>query len=293
MRILSALLVLISVMIGQPSKNISDLNSRIDSLIADHPGEYAVACIDLNSSFKYFRNEHTSFHAASTMKTPVMLEVYRQAAQGMLSLDDSLPIQNSFRSIIDGTEYSLDLSDDSDDDLYVLIGQKRTIRQLLFKMITVSSNLATNILIERVGPENVMRTMEGMGLKEIKVLRGVEDGKAFKAGKNNTTTAYDLARIFESIARGTAVSKEASIDMLSVLKAQRFKDMIPAKLPDNVIVAHKTGSITNVQHDSGIIMLPDGRAYVLVILSSKLRSNADGIACIAELSRVIYDHYTK
>lgn len=292
MRIFTFTLLVTAVMTGQPSNDVSILNSRIDSLIAAHPGEYAIACIDLNSSFRFYRNEHTSFHAASTMKTPVMIEVFRQAAQGKFSLDDSVLIQNSFRSIIDGSVYSLDLSDDSDDDLYGMLGQQTTIRTLVFKMITVSSNLATNILIERVGPENVMRMLRDMGLNEINVLRGVEDGKAFKAGKNNTTSAYDLASLFEKIARRSIISHEACDAMIEILLAQRFKDMIPAQLPKDVLIAHKTGSINNVQHDSGIIMLPDGRSYVLVILSAKLRSNADGITCIAEISRNIYDHYT-
>jgi beta-lactamase class A len=291
MRTFAALLLLISVMTGQSSNNVPVLDAKIDSVIAAYPGSYAVACVDLTSSFRYFRNEHASFHAASTMKTPVMIEVLKQAEQGKFSLIDSIIVKNSFKSIIDGSEYSLDLSDDSDDGLYRTIGKKSTIRELVFKMITVSSNLATNILIELVGPENVMRTINAMGLKDIKVLRGVEDGKAFRAGKNNTTTAFDLAVIFESIARGTVVSRSACDSMITILRAQQFKDMIPAKLPPDVIVAHKTGSITNVQHDSGIIALPNGRSYVLVILSANLRSNADGIAGVAEISKLIYEFY--
>lgn len=289
MRTFILLLSMVAAMSGQSQHNIAALNARIDSVFAAHSGRYAVAVKSLQSSFSLYRNEHESFHAASTMKTPVMIEVFKQAAQHSLAFEDSILIRNSFKSIIDGSEYALSFTDDSDDGIYHLIGKKMTIAQLLFKMITVSSNLATNILIERVGPENVMRTMSEMGLKDIRVLRGVEDGKAFKAGKNNTTTAYDLSVIFESIARKRIVSADACDEMIRILTAQEFKDMIPAKLPPGVIVAHKTGSITNVQHDSGIVYLPDGRSYVIVILSKDLKNNADGIECIADISRTVYD----
>ncbi|MFZ4619726.1 MAG: serine hydrolase [Bacteroidota bacterium] len=293
MRSIILLLSMLTVMSGQTTQTVSALNARIDSIIAAHSGRYAVAVKGLQSSFFLYRNEHESFHAASTMKTPVMIEVFKQAEQKKFSLNDSIVIRNSFKSIIDGSEYSLDFSDDSDDGIYHEIGKKLTIAQLMFKMITVSSNLATNILIERVGPDNVMRTMRSLGLNDIQVLRGVEDGKAFKAGKNNTTTAYDLCAIFEMIARKSIASSDACNDMIRILTAQEFKDMIPAKLPSDVIVAHKTGSITNVQHDSGIVYLPDGRSYILVILSKELKNNADGIACAADISRTIYDFMVK
>jgi beta-lactamase class A len=223
------------------------------------------------------------------MKTPVMIEVFNQVEQKKFSLNDSIPVVNSFKSIIDGSEYSLQLSDDSEDGLYNRIGKHETIRNLVVKMITVSSNLSTNILIEKVGPKNVMKTLSTMGLKNIQVLRGVEDGKAFDAGKNNTTTSFDLSIIFESIALNKCISKQASEEMLEILFSQNFNDMIPAKLPPSVKVAHKTGSITNVQHDSGIIYLPDGRSYILVVLSKNLASNNEGIEAISSISKRIYD----
>lgn len=275
--------------IGKDKKEISVLKLQIDSVLTAATGTYAIAFKDLRSGQRLYINERESFHAASTMKTPVMIEVFKQASAGTFSLDDSIEIGNSFKSIIDGSNYSLDISDDSEDGLYSSLGKKETIRSLVFKMITVSSNLATNILIGKVGPANVMKTMREKGLKDIQVLRGVEDNKAFEAGKNNTTTAYDLSVIFEFIARNKSVSLTASEEMISILLAQRFKSMIPAQLPADVKVAHKTGSITNVQHDSGIVFLPDGRKYVLVILSKNLKSNKDGIKTIADISKIIYD----
>jgi beta-lactamase class A len=276
-------------MTAQPEKRLTTLKHVVDSITTACQGRFAIAFADLNTGRTFFLNEKEQFHAASTMKTPVMVEVFRQEAAGLVSLEDSVLVKNSFASIVDGSEFSLSLSDDSDDGLYHTIGRQQTIRDLLFKMITVSSNLATNILIEKVQPENIMRTMREMGCNDIRVRRGVEDGKAFDAGLNNTTTAYDLMLIFQRIAQKSVVTADACDQMLRILKAQKFKNMIPAKLPDDVIVAHKTGSITNVQHDSGIVYLPDGRSYVLVILSKELRSNKEGIEAVASLSRAVYD----
>ncbi|MHB1051436.1 MAG: serine hydrolase [Bacteroidota bacterium] len=282
-----------SVSMNSEMKNLGTVKKKIEAIISATSGTYAVAMKDLRTGEYLYINERELFHAASTMKTPVMVEIFNQVEQKKFSLEDSIVVLNTFKSIIDGSPYSMDLSEDSDDHLYDRIGKKETVRSLMEKMITVSSNLATNILIEKVDPQNVMRTIKSYGMHDIQVLRGVEDGKAFRAGKNNVTTAYDLALLFERIATGQSISPEASKEMVNVLKRQKFKIMIPALLPDNVVVAHKTGSITNVQHDSGIVFLPDGRAYVLVVLSKNLKSNAEGIDCIARISRAIYDYYTE
>jgi len=274
-------------------KDIVRLHQRILAVLDTVQGTFAVAFKDLQTGQTLYINEHEQFHAASTMKTPVMVEVFKQAEEQKLSLDDVIEIRNSFKSIIDGSEYSLELTDDSEDGLYNYIGGKESIRNLVFKMITVSSNLATNLLIEKIGAENVMKTMKAAGIDEIHVLRGVEDAKAFQAGKNNTVTAWGLAQLFERIAKKQLVSPAACDSMINILLNQQFKNMIPARLPAAVKVAHKTGSITNVQHDSGIIYLPDGRTYVLVILSKNLRSNAEGVNVIAELSKIIYEFIAK
>ena len=278
-----------SHMTGQPSKDVTILKAKIDSLISTHQGTFAIAFKDLGSNKIFYINEHEYFHAASTMKTPVMIEVFKQAHHKKLRLDDSIVVSNSFKSIIDSSAYSLELTDDSDDGLYKRLGQKESIYNLVFKMITVSSNLATNILIGIVGPDNIMNTMKELNLNDMKVLRGVEDTKAFQAGKNNTTTAFDLSIMFERIAKKQCVSVEACNSMLDILLAQKFNTMIPAKLPQTVKVAHKTGSITNVQHDSGIVYLPDGRSYVLVLLSKDLKSNSDGIEILSRVSEEIFN----
>jgi beta-lactamase class A len=122
------------------------------------------------------------------------------------------------------------------------------------------------------------------------VLRGVEDSKAFQQGLNNTTTAYDLMVIFEKIAKGEAVNAEASQIMIDILLDQKFNEIIPAKLPKDVKVAHKTGSIIGVNHDSGIVFLPDGRKYILVLLSKEATDEKAAIEAMASVSEMIYSY---
>jgi beta-lactamase class A len=261
----------------------------IEQIVKPVQGTFAVAFDALDGKTHLLINEKMMFHAASTMKTPVMIEVYRQARQGKFSIDDSLVVVNEFRSIVDGSTYSLDLKDDSDDSMYRRLGSKASIRELLQYMITVSSNLATNLLIDLVGAPSVTATMRGLGASTIEVLRGVEDGKAFEKGMNNRTSAFDLLKVMSSIAEAKAVDADASKEMLDILLHQKFNDLIPALLPADVRVAHKTGNITGVEHDSGIVYLHDGRKYVLVVLSKDLKDVEAGKKAIALISRRIFD----
>jgi beta-lactamase class A len=156
-------------------------------------------------------------------------------------------------------------------------------------MITVSSNLATNILIELVSASNITETMRSIGAKDIQVLRGVEDNKAFQLGLNNIVTAHDLMIIYENLANHRVVSTESSKEMINILLQQKHNTRIPSKLPDDVKVAHKTGSITGVGHDSGIVFLPDGSKYVLVLLSKNVKDEKAVVEAQAEVSKIIYE----
>lgn len=266
------------------------LQKRIAKLFAQYPkGRFAYAMVDMQTGEQLLHRATETFHAASTMKTPVMIEVFRQAAAGKFRLTDSITVYNEFRSIVDNSTYALPVDTDSEGDLYARIGTKLTWYDLVYRMITESSNLATNILIDRVGAKNIMKTMKSLGLKDIQVLRGVEDTKAFEKGLNNTTTAYDLMLLFKQLAEGKAVSPASSEAMIAILKDQHFRSMIPARLPKDVRVAHKTGSIAGIRHDSGIVYLPDGRAYVLVLLSGELE-DSDARDALAAMSRVFYDY---
>lgn len=265
-----------------------NLKTAIEAKLKTVGGEYAVAFKDLQMGKTLFINENENFHAASTMKTPVMIEVFKQAKERKFRLTDSILVKNEFKSIVDGSPYSMDIADDSGDGMYKMIGKKMTIYDLTYQMITVSSNLATNILIELVDAKNANASMRKLGAKDIKVLRGVEDQKAFDKGLSNTTTAYDLMLIFEKIAQNKVINKKSCEEMRKILFDQKFNEIIPEKLPKTVKVAHKTGSITGVQHDSGIVYLPDGRKYVLVLLSKKLKNVDAGVKILAEVSEMVY-----
>jgi beta-lactamase class A len=262
------------------------LRAEIESLVAASGAEVAVAVKSLDGQVELLIRPDEEFHAASTMKVAVMVELFRQAAADNLLLDDAIPVVNEFRSIVDGSPFSLSVGDDSDRDIYDRIGSQMTYRELCEVMITISSNLATNLLIDRLGADRVQATTDGLGATGMKVRRGVEDGKAFAAGLNNTTTARGLLVLLEAIAAGRAGSPEASREMIEILARQRFNDAIPAGLPEGLRVAHKTGSITRIHHDAGIVY--GEKPYVLVVLTRGIDQNERSAALIAEVARVVH-----
>ncbi len=275
------------------TRDMEKLKSNISQEFKKTEGDFALAAKNLRTDETIFINEKEIFHAASTMKTPVMIEVFRQAKEGKFKMNDSILVKNEFKSIVDGSNYSLNIGDDSADDMYAQIGKKTTIHELTYQMIIVSSNLATNILIDLVGAENVQKNLTNMGLKDIKVLRGVEDSKAFQKGLNNVVTAFDLCMIYERIAKNQLIDSQSCSAMLDILFDQKFNEVIPALLPKNIKIAHKTGSIVGVQHDSGIVYLPDGEQYVLVLLSKNVKNATKGIEIQAKVSKMIYDYFVK
>jgi beta-lactamase class A len=266
-----------------PASLRADVEHRIQ---ATSGADVAVAFRTLDGRDELLIQPDVVFHAASTMKVPVMIELYRQAHAGRLRLDDQIPVLNEFHSIVDATPYALSVGDDSDAEVYKHVGGKMTYRQLCEAMITVSSNLAANLLIERLGPRNIQATTDTLGATGMRVLRGVEDQKAFDKGLNNTTTARALLTLMEKIAHGDAVDKAASAEMVAVLKRQTFHDRIPAGLPPGTAVAHKTGEITKIQHDAAIVYAP--RPFVLIVLVRGLDDTKQSAALTADITRLVY-----
>jgi beta-lactamase class A len=261
-------------------------HAAVRQIVAASGAEVAVAFRTLDGKDELFIDVDKPFHAASTMKVPVMIELFRQAREGLLSLEHRLAIRNEFRSIVDGSTYTLSEGDDSDKEVYAAIGQSMTLRRLCELMITVSSNFATNLLIEKLGVEQIRKTVGGLGADGMNVLRGVEDDKAYQKGLNNTTTARGLLILLEKLARRQAVDQESDAAMVGILERQTFRDAIPAGLPAGVTVAHKTGSITRIHHDAGIVFAR--RPYVLVVLVRGIENKKQSAALIAQVSKVIY-----
>jgi beta-lactamase class A len=286
LRIAHCLLPLAAALLIQISTS-APLESQLRQLIASSGAEVAVAYRTLDGKSQLFIDGDKPFHAASTMKVPVMIELFRQARSGQISLDDTLTIRNEFRSIVDGSRYTLSEGDDSDSQVYAALGKSMTLRQLCELMITVSSNFAANLLIEKLGVENIRRTVTALGADGMQVLRGVEDQKAFDKGMNNTTTARGLMVLLDRIARGKAVDGSADAEMIAMLERQKFNDAIPAGLPAGTAVAHKTGNITRIHHDAAIVFAP--RPYTLVLLVRGIEDQKKSAVLMAEMSRVVYE----
>ena len=269
-----------------PGKDGGDVRARIESLIRKSGADAAVAYRTVDGRDALFIQADVEYHAASTMKVPVLVELFRQARAGLLSLDQQIPVVNEFHSIADGSVFTLETGDSSDAAVVKNLGGRMSYRALAEEMITVSSNFATNLVIERLGAKNVQTTTNALGATGMHVLRGVEDNKAFEKGMNNTTTARALLTILEAMAKGQAVDRDASDEMIAILKRQKFNDRIPAGVPAGVGVAHKTGEITRIQHDAAIVYGP--RPFVLVVLIRGLDDAKKGAALAASIARVLY-----
>jgi len=265
---------------------------RLEEYIAQFRDKtIAVALHDFESGRSVFINADESFHPASTFKVHVMMEVFHQAQEGSLSLDDRLQIINSFTSIADGSTYSLDVNDDAETTLYPRIGEMETIRELTRLMIVRSSNLGTNILMEKIGAQNVNAFIQALGIEGVTVRRGVYDNAAFRLGLSNSATARGLTQTMQLLVEGKVVSKQASDEMIEIMLGQEFNECIPALLPKSVRVAHKTGWTDDLYHDTGIVF-PEGRKpYAISLMTGGFAEDKPEEAhdCMANLSKIIYE----
>jgi beta-lactamase class A len=287
--------ILVSVVTNSAHGQLGDsLRARLEQRIAETPG--AVVGLyykSLRSGELVAITADSSFHAASTMKVPVMIEFFRQVEREGLGERQPVLLINQFASIVDGSPFSVAAVDDSDSTMYLKVGQRVPARELVERMIVRSSNLATNAVIELVGARNADATAHALGARNIRVLRGVEDGKAFQRGLNNTTTARDLGVLLEAIEKRSAASSRSCAAMLDILSRQEFNTAIPAGLPPGTRVAHKTGQITGVLHDAAIVYLPNTSPYVLVVLTRNIPNDRVARTLIADLSRVVYAHVSR
>jgi beta-lactamase class A len=295
MRRLSAALLLLGAACAPPPspRPAASLEAEVREIVrraAGDTAEVSVAFRDLATGDSLLLDAHRTMHAASTMKVPVMLELFRRAEAGELRMGDSVEVRNEFRSIADGSTYTLSRSDDGDPALYGRVGQRVPVRELVERMIVRSSNLATNLLIDRADPKRIAATLDALGAGELKVLRGVEDGPAFRAGMNNASTAYGLMRVMEAIAAGRAASRASTDEMLGILGRQEFREMIPAGLPAGVRSANKTGNITRIAHDAAIVYPPGRPPYVLVVLTRGFRDADVAARTGRDVSAAVYRH---
>ena len=270
------------------------LMSDVETFVAEQLNKtIAVAVSDLETGQEIYINADEAFHPASTIKVHVMMEVFHQAEQGLLSLEDCLPISNSFTSIADGSKFSLLQSDDAEQTLYPRVGESESIAKLTRLMIVRSSNLATNILLEKVSAKNVQDFIHSLGVLGVTVIRGIEDTAAFLRGMNNSATARGLTQTMKLIAEKNVVSEGASETMIEILLGQEFNESIPALLPKTAKVAHKTGWTGDVYHDSGIVYPEQRKPYAISIMTSGFPEDQpdEAHACMAQISKLIYDKF--
>ncbi len=276
---------------GRDSHSTVPFEQRVKDRIATVPGAVVgVYLKDLDDSTEWTVNADSVFHAASTMKVPVMIEYFRQVQAGRFARDEQVRLDNRFASIVDGSPYTLNAADDSDSLMYARVGTMVPLRELVERMITRSSNLATNAVLALVDPQRAQETARALGAATIMVRRGVEDGKAFEQGLNNTTTPRDLGVLLESIVTERAASPESCREMLAILERQEFNEEIPAGLPPGTRVAHKTGEITGVLHDAAVVFPPQGRApFILVVLTRNIDDQRQARALIQDIARFTWE----
>ena len=270
-----------------------ELEKTVKALIREAgAADVAVAFHDLATGNELLIHADVNFHPASTIKIPIMMEVFRQAEEKAFSIDDRMAVKNDFVSIVDGSHFSLQAADDSETGLYRRIGERLTIRELVRLMITESSNVATNMLVERITPDRATAFMRTLGTNDVRVLRGVEDNKAYARGLNNASTARGLMLILVRLAERAVVSAKASDEMLAILRGQKFNEGIPAGLPADTPVAHKTGSFAKVYHDVGIIEPTARKPLVLVVFTRGIDKEPRAHRLVADISRQVFAHAT-
>jgi len=266
----------------------SSLNEQLERVAIKRKARaIAVAIHDLETDFRFSLSGDRWFHAASTIKVAVLLAVFRAADESLLRLDDSLHVRNRFFSAADGSIFHVTPDRDATPELYHSIGRTARISSLAHAMISGSSNLATNLLLDFVGVEYARKVLRDAQVHSVELRRGVEDHAAHEQGINNEATANGLVTLLSAI-RGDFLSNESKQEVIRILLEQRFNSMIPARLPPHAAVAHKTGEISTACHDIGIVYLPEREPYIAVILTEFDADRNGRRETVAAISELIY-----
>jgi beta-lactamase class A len=250
----------------------------------------SVALYDADSGFELHYNADRWYHAASTIKVPILLGVFAAIDRGDLLPHSRVHVRNRFLSVVEGVPFRVESGRDANSAVHNAIGKMMRVDELAYHMITTSSNLATNLLLGVIGPDSVNETLRELDLDDgLELRRGVEDELAFEHQINNRVTADGLLRVLVMLAEGKAFSPALSRRMMDILHGQEFNQGIPARLPKGARVAHKTGEISTIAHDAGVIYLPKRKPYALVILSEWDPTTTGRSRTIASISHTIYE----
>ncbi len=250
----------------------------------------SVAILDLANGDGFGYKPDRWYHAASTIKLAVLLGLFAGFHQGRYVPEARLHVRNRFRSAFDGSAFRVQSERDADSEVQAAIGRTMRLGELARNMIIRSSNLATNLLLDLLGIEFLQRTLDEFGLKGVDLIRGVEDELSFENGINNRVTAAGLVQLLRVIAEERAFSTELSRRMIDILHEQEFRSGIPAGLPTGARVAHKTGEISTIAHDAGVVYLPKRPPYIVAILTEWQPGITGRSATIAAASYMVYEH---
>lgn len=279
------------------------MRKKIQSLSAE-AGALAVAAAyyDYETHTAWSYHGDRWFHAASTIKVAVLLALFDAVAEGRFQLRDWLHVRNRFSSAVQGEPFRVSAGRDADAGVYERRGKTMRLQDLAYHMITTSSNLATNLLLDLVGVDAAQQSLARRGLaRGLDIRRGVEDERAFESSINNQVTANGLVQFYRMLQEESDLSAKSASGMREILLEQQFRSGIPAGLPDEVRedtrFAHKTGEISTVAHDAGLVFLPSREPYAIAILTEwsydSGASPSDRRTTVASISRALYDHLTE
>jgi len=251
------------------------LESRIHEIDQNLDGVMGVAIEDLISKQTFFLQPDEVFAQASSIKIAVLAELYRQAQQGKLKLTDPYTVQKS------------DLVADSDIMNGLTPGVTQiTLRDLATMMVAVSDNSATNVLIDRIGMENVNALLDSLGLVHTRLRRKMMDLKAAGEGRENIATPREMMTLLDALYRGKVLNKEMTDDFFTMLSTHKDSP-IRRDLPPDLKMADKPGELEAVRNDSGVIFV-ENRPYILCVMTAYLRNEREGEQAISDVSVATY-----
>ncbi len=252
----------------------ASLNHDVRTLARHVRGAIALDVLDLDTGYATGFNAARSMPAASTIKLPVMVEVFAQLQSGRFDLQRRVTLEAGDKDY--GSGVLCDLP----------VGTTYPVSDLLEKMIDISDNTATNMLIRLVGRRNINRRMAELGLERTHLAGDVRtDGWSIR--RTLRTSPADLVRLLSLMARGELVDEWSSNEMISILKADQINTLLPEPLPPDVAIAHKTGSLNDTLNDAGIVFASDS-PYVIAVMTTALPSTDLGRAFIRAVSQLAY-----
>jgi len=254
------------------------LTAEIEKVANSLDGVMGVAIKDLTTGEEILLNDQLTFPTGSSIKIPILIELHKQASEGKYKLTDQRWVEK--KDQIGGSGVIVNFGDHS---------SQLSLNDLAVLMIVLSDNTATNMLIDEVGMANVNRTLDELGLKQVRLRRKMIDQAASARGDENTATPREAMTLMEKLYRGQVINKQLSDDALKILKVRKDSP-IPRLLPAGVEIANKPGSIEGVACDWAVIYVPN-RPYVIAVMTNYDREGADD--AIAKVSKLAYDYFAR